>query len=593
MSRAFGPYLLEDELGRGGMGVVYRARHAESGTLVALKVMTGSPDPETVQRLEREARVAQRLDHQGAVAPRATGVLQGRPYAVMELVTGETFAALLDRGALERGHALALVREVALVLAHAHERGVVHRDLKPANVMIDAQGRARVLDFGLALASGERSLTETGLVVGTPSYLSPEQARGDKTPVGPPADVYALGGMLYRILAGQPPFRGDALTLLRKVLVERPVPVRTLDPTIPRLLDDLVLRCLEKDPARRPRAIEVARALEGLATAKEEAGRRPPYLLAGAVAASLVFAGAAAWSLRAPRPVTPPPLAPPPAALPVSPPVPPTLAPPPPVAVSEEARTRAHDLARDAIAAMDRHDPATAWQLAHDALELDPREPVAHVIEGERLWTQGSFADGQAEMEKGIALDPDRWEGHFYLAQLLLRQQDRPGAVREMTEAVRTRPGVARPIVLRGIYYLELDDLANAKKDLEAARILNPTGPGVAELEGLIALEEKDYERARAAFTRQIERERKDSYGWGNRARADMGLGDLDAALSDALTATSLHEEDADSRDTLSRVHEARGELDAAIHAAEEACRLQPGTPKWENHLARLRAAAR
>ena len=580
MSRAFGPYLLEEELGRGAMGVVFRARHSESRALVALKILTGSPDPETVERLQREARIAGRLEHPGAVGIQETGVLEGRPYAVMELVTGETFAALLDRGTLDRERALALVREVALVLAHAHERGVVHRDLKPANVMVDTEGRARVLDFGLSIATGERRLTETGLVVGTPSYLSPEQAKAERAPVGPPADVYALGGMIYRILTGRPPFQGDALALLKKVLVDRPVPPRTLDPTIPRALDDLVLRCLEKDPARRPRAVEVARALEQLGPAKDEA-RRAPIVVAGVLA--VVLAGAAvAWSLRAPP-------APPPAPPPPPPPAKHEAPAPVPTVVERSAKAAA----RDAEHAIEEDDLERARRYVREALAIDPNEPLAHAIRGFLLAESGRIPAARTEIDRAIQLDAALPEAYFYRARICDMLGNHEGAIPDLDEAIRLRPSWARFYIERGEHLADLGQREKALADLEKARSLEPGLRGVAELEGCIAFDDQDFARARDAFTREIEIDARYAPGWIFRSHCDRNLGDAASALADARKAVGLQPSDGLSRDALSWALEASGNPAEALVEAREAARLEPQNDKFREHLDALEAQAR
>jgi serine/threonine-protein kinase len=577
VNRSFGPYLLEEELGSGGMGVVFAARHAQSGARVALKILSVT-EPDVLARLEREARVAERLDHPGAVAPRATGVLEGRPFAVMELVPGETLAALLDRGALDRGRALALVREVALVLAHAHERGVVHRDLKPANVMVDAQGRARVLDFGLALASGERNLTETGVVVGTPAFLSPEQARGDRTPIGPAADVYAIGVMLYRVLAGRHPFQGDAIALLRKVLLERPVPPRTLDPTIPRALDDLVLRCLEKDPARRPRAVEVARELDRIARSKVERPRAP--LLAGVVLASLAFAGAAvAWSFRArPQPTPPPPFVAPPA---------PEVRPPRAVEVTEERKREALELAVEAAQVQSTHDDRRTADLVARALAADPRQPLAHAIKGYLVFSSGgALEDAEREVQTAIELDPRVSFAHFYLAHLRRIQHRLEEAVSETGLAIELEPQNARFRVLRGEYEVDLRRIEPAKEDFRIAKALNPNGWGVTHLEGLLAFDAGRLDDAYALFTKEVEvLNRHSADGWNLRARVEIARGHPVAAVSDALQSLELDPTNPQFHFIASQAYEASGDFEKAMEMALEGRKLGRGDPEWDRHL--------
>ncbi len=250
----FGRYELLGEVARGGMGVVYKARQHGLERLVALKMILGTgPKDEAAQRFLQEARAAAALDHPNVVPIYDIGENAGRPYFTMALIDGPNLRGYADaQGVLPIPVVVSLFAQVVAGVAHAHAAGIIHRDLKPANVLIDKDGRPRVTDFGLAKrASADSHLTVTGQVVGTPSYMAPEQARDSKD-VGPPADVYALGAILYFLLTGRPPLVGDSLTdLLIKVVTDAPVPPRELRPDVPAELDALCLRCLSKAPAER------------------------------------------------------------------------------------------------------------------------------------------------------------------------------------------------------------------------------------------------------------------------------------------------------------------------------------------------------
>ncbi len=250
----FGRYELLGEVARGGMGVVYKARQHGLERLVALKMILGTgPKDEAAQRFLQEARAAAALDHPNVVPIYDIGENAGRPYFTMALIDGPNLRGYADaQGVLPIPVVVSLFAQVVAGVAHAHAAGIIHRDLKPANVLIDKDGRPRVTDFGLAKrASADSHLTVTGQVVGTPSYMAPEQARDSKD-VGPPADVYALGAILYFLLTGRPPFVGDSFTdLLIKVVTDTPAPPRELRPDVPAELDALCLRCLSKAPAER------------------------------------------------------------------------------------------------------------------------------------------------------------------------------------------------------------------------------------------------------------------------------------------------------------------------------------------------------
>jgi tetratricopeptide (TPR) repeat protein/tRNA A-37 threonylcarbamoyl transferase component Bud32 len=240
-------------LGRGGMGVVYKARQEVPERVVALKmVLSGRLNDDEVRRLRAEGEAAARLDHPGIVPVFEVGQHEGHPFFSMAYIDGKSLAYRLQKGPLPAREAAELVRAVAEAVAHAHSRGVIHRDLKPGNILIGADGRPRVSDFGLAKrVEGDSSLTTTGQILGTPSYMPPEQAQGQKE-IGPVADVYALGAVLYALLVGRPPFQGaTALETVRQVLEQEPVAPRRLNAAVPRDLETICLKSLRKEPGKR------------------------------------------------------------------------------------------------------------------------------------------------------------------------------------------------------------------------------------------------------------------------------------------------------------------------------------------------------
>jgi hypothetical protein len=244
-----------DELGRGGMGVVYRARHLRLNRLVALKMILagGSADAADLARFEREAESAARLQHPNIVQIYEVGEADGQPFLSLEYVPGGSLARRLDGTPLPARQAAELVQTLARAMAHAHAVGVLHRDLKPANVLLTADGQPKITDFGLAKKLDDPAgPTRSGAILGTPSYMAPEQAAGHGKTIGPAADVYALGAILYEALTGRPPFRAaTALETVLQVLSAEPVPPRRLQPGLPRDLETICLKCLEKGPARR------------------------------------------------------------------------------------------------------------------------------------------------------------------------------------------------------------------------------------------------------------------------------------------------------------------------------------------------------
>jgi S1-C subfamily serine protease len=253
-------YEVLGELGRGGMGVVYRARQVSLNRLVALKmILAGSlASADARQRFRSEAEAVARLQHPHIVQIYDVGEHEGRPYFSLEYVAGGSLAARLRGRPLPPGEAVPLVRTMAQAIQHAHQHRIVHRDLKPANVLLAEDGTPKISDFGLAKHLDATAQTPSGAILGTPSYMAPEQAgaahrqTGSRTPVGPAADVYALGAILYELLTGRPPFLAETtVDTLLEVLTAEPVPPRRLQPTIPPDLETICLKCLRKSPARR------------------------------------------------------------------------------------------------------------------------------------------------------------------------------------------------------------------------------------------------------------------------------------------------------------------------------------------------------
>jgi serine/threonine-protein kinase len=248
-------YQVLDVLGRGGMGVVYKARHLVLNRLVALKMVLAGPhaSPADVARFRREAAAVARLQHPHIVQIHEIGEHDGLPYFSLEYCGGGSLAAKADGTPLPARQAAELVETLARAVHTAHQAGIVHRDLKPANVLFTADGTAKITDFGLAKTLDDRAgQTVTGAIVGTPSYMAPEQAAGNKQAVGPAADVYALGAVLYELLTGRPPFNAETpLDTVRQVVDAEPVSPRLLQPKTPRDLETICLKCLAKPPQRR------------------------------------------------------------------------------------------------------------------------------------------------------------------------------------------------------------------------------------------------------------------------------------------------------------------------------------------------------
>jgi serine/threonine-protein kinase len=271
LPRQFGDYELLEEIGRGGMGVVYRARQTSLGRTVALKtILRGDKaSMEELARFAAEAKAAARLQHPNIVSIFEAGEHDGVAYLTMRCVEGQTLSRLLAAGPLRSTEAARILAKTARAIYHAHTQGILHRDLKPSNILLDVDGEPHVTDFGLAKrvrqpGDAASRLTTSGDLLGTPAYMAPEQVSGRHGTIGPGVDIYALGVILYEMLTGRPPFQAaSTMDVLLMVLDQDPVRPSLLNPKVNRDLELICLKCLQKQPDLRYRSAEaLARDLE-------------------------------------------------------------------------------------------------------------------------------------------------------------------------------------------------------------------------------------------------------------------------------------------------------------------------------------------
>ncbi|MCI0342223.1 MAG: serine/threonine protein kinase [Planctomycetales bacterium] len=439
-----GPYALGAELGRGGFAVVYRARHEGTGAEVALKVASLQArlsGPVPLLRFRREVELVHALDHPGIVRVLASGEGPEGPWFAMELVEGESLWATLRREPLPWRRACEIARDVADALAAAHARGILHRDVKPGNILVGRKGAdedvahrapanaesAFLTDFGLAkdLPTGSR-LTVTGTAVGTPDYMSPEQACGDTDSLTPATDVWGVGAVLYEMVAGRPPFDGETPEeIVAKVILERPVPLRRLAAHAPRGLARVVACCLSKRPAARyPDAAALRDDLDRVLRGERPRARGRARLVA--MVASTAAAPAIAWAAWAGPAGRGPSRIPPPAEAP--------------------APSRAEALAERARAVRATA-PAEAARLLAGALASGASHPSAHAWRLERgllLWGMRDGPGAVAEWERVPDSAPESGAALFYRGFEAVGRLDGNGAVPLLERAARGESREAR-----------------------------------------------------------------------------------------------------------------------------------------------------
>ncbi len=253
--RELGGYEILEEVSRGAMGVIYKARHNKLRRVVALKVLIAGDyaSAEQVARFEKEARAAAQLRHPNIVPIYEIGTENGNPFFTMGFIDGVPLDVLIAQGGLSVRHSLEVGAAVADALAYAHDHGVIHRDIKPSNIMVDRSGRPQIMDFGLAKqVDSDSKFTRTGTTIGTPAYMAPEQARGESKQIDRRSDVYSLGAVIYEMLSGRAPFSGETMmNIVMKVIHDEPSPLRRLAPKLHRDIETIVAKAMEKERRRR------------------------------------------------------------------------------------------------------------------------------------------------------------------------------------------------------------------------------------------------------------------------------------------------------------------------------------------------------
>ena len=574
-----GEWILEDELARGGQGVVYRVRHALSGAPAAVKLLL-EVDLEARLRLRREAKTLAGLRHPHLVAVFELGELpDGSTFMAMELVEGESLHRRVRReGPLPPAEAARVLGAVADALELCHQRGLVHRDVKPHNVLLErGTGRPLLIDFGLVKSEqlqlawstqDQAALTLEGQLLGTPAYMAPEQVDASLGPVGPLSDVYALGATLSFALTGQAPFRGaSALELISQAIREAPPDPRQLNPGADPALAALCLACLAKPPEKRPRsAAAFAQALR--AQEHAPARRRPVSWRVGLVVAlglGSVLAFAAA-------------------------------------ALREPPRSQAERLRQAGEARFKQGDVAGARAELDRAIALDPtyarawygRALVAHM--------QGDWQRARADYDRALELDPDLLLAHLNRGYLSLTQRDLPQARADLDRVLAIDPSLEQGLAWahRGQVRLLERDLPGAIHDheryLELGAETDPVRVGLVRMElarlytvrGGQSLRAGERGEALADAERAIALGSQRADTWVLRATCRRMLGDLPGAAADGQRALELDLGYAPAHLERGLLRERLQDFPGAIADVERFLELAPDDPQAERARALL-----
>ena len=528
-----GKYELLDELDIGGMGVVFRAMDLRLKRNVALKLVDlgPRPSPEMVERFEREARMTARLRHPAIVPVHDFGEFNGRHFLVMDFVEGKTLGERIAKGDLPLRDAVEVVRQVAEGVAHAHAEGVIHRDLKPDNVLVSKEGKGFVTDFGLAKETGKpgvrSGLTKTGMAIGTAVYMSPEAAEGDIRAFGPRTDVYGLGAVLYEVLTGRPPFSGESIvSILATVMTQDPERPTRLRPEVPRELEVICLRAMEKEPSRRYAsaqavADDLARWLAGTPIHARPMGavtkimrrvRRGRSWLAGVailLAVSAGALGAVLWKYRAER-----------------------LRRQEAAEFFQQGLGRCQTLGglREAIAFLDK------------AIASRPDYQEAFFQRGVAKLQLGDSAGATDDLERAVAIDPRSADTWYHLGRAACEVPNRRKRSREAFERLLEIDPSYRlaPLARARLAWLEGDLVAAARLCDDAEKAIG-SDEEIHFLRGSIAADRGDSRAAIDHYSRGLQVRAESWKCLVNRAKEHMGLAEFDRALADLDRAVQLN----------------------------------------------------
>jgi len=557
-----GHYRIISELGRGGMGVVYRAHDPRSGRDVAIKLVIGLDD-RAHKRLTREARALARLRHPAIATVHELGEHGGAPFMVMDHVEGVSLQVYLDRdGPFGVAEALEIVNDVGQGLSAAHEAGVLHRDLKPDNVIMTARGHAVLVDFGLAWDGNETSasrLTRTGNMIGTPGYWAPELAHGALDALAPPCDVYGLAATLYAMITGHAPHEGESLVEIVSKLDEPVAPASSWNPDVSPYLDRALARALAPRPQDRPPTVQrLLEELSGAGTARSMA--RPGLKVAGAVAAAaVVLGGFVSWNtgrldgpVAGKSPEASPRLEQAPQPAPSSPNAP---------AADQADRAAATKALQEGQAQLAAGDTEAALASYDRAITLEPTSLQAYRLRSQAHSRLGNVENALDDAERALRLDPDDPHALSQRGGLRAHLGDRAGGLEDLNRALELLPGQAGALFNRGFVHEAEGELALAAADYGRAVQANPDYVRAWFQRGLVRSKLGEDRGARDDWSQVLRLDPAYRRAHSNRAVARFRLGDHVGAREDYEQELTLDP----PADESSRIQGSIAEIEASV----------------------------
>jgi tetratricopeptide (TPR) repeat protein len=598
IGKTFGKYRLEKKLGQGGMGAVYLAYDASLNRRIALKVLL-SADKESVERFLREARATAKLRHHNIIQVYEVGTIDKRNYLTMDYIDGTSLDALIKgkRSKLSPKRVVEIIYDVAQALAYAHSQNIIHRDIKPANILIATPGsktgsdqnlKVYLTDFGLAKemnASG-RSLTLSGTVVGTPDYMSPEQARGDSKKIDRRSDIFSLGATFYHALTGRPAFHGKELyEVLESVVHKDPVTPRSIVPTLNRDIETICLKCMEKDPRKRYQAVaelaqDLNRYLEGEEIVARPAGfltgiikrmKKNKMALAASIAAVAIILGVAVTT-----------------------------------AISSLRKNSAiEDYRRQAESYFDKGKFEEARLACEKILALAPVDEAADELsdkctkaiktkndavsearaKARAILDRASLSRVPMEIirvaQEALKIDPTLGEAYQAMAYAYKEAKDLNKAIEFFNKAINTTPSLAYSYYERGNLYLLAGRVQLANADFENVLKYDPESYLGYVSKGRIAMHHKRYDEAVSLLNKALELNPNFGQAYINRGVAYYELGQIDKSIEDYTTGISKDPWIADSYCNRGISYSEQGKIPEALNDMGIAVRLEPNDARY------------